>query len=348
MICCENCFKDSELVNIIRGLKVKGDCDVCNSKDVFIYDSIRYDDLKNVIYNLIDIYSPADDSSKSLLINELYDRWELFNVEIELANKIINDLFVDTIRNNPQLFNTSVKIPEESDPSYLEKNSLFKQHSRDDFSEEIISYTRFHTEIINKKVFDEFCNYSRITIKKGTKFYRARLSNKDGYPPSEMGPPPRDKATSGRVNPLGIPYFYLSDSEVTTIYETRAKQHDYISIAEFELVEDIEVIDFTILDKTSPFSVEDITSYALNKIHLNRVSSEIAKPLRRTDSQLQYLPTQYLVDFIKWKGNSGIKFKSSLYPAGTNYTVFNAELFKCNSVKVYDVAKVDYYFELVT
>jgi len=143
------------------------------------------------------------------------------------------------------------------------------------------------------------------------------------------------------------PYFYLSDSEVTTIYETRAKQHDYISIAEFELVEDIEVIDFTILDKTSPFSVEDITSYALNKIHLNRVSSEIAKPLRRTDSQLQYLPTQYLVDFIKWKGNSGIKFKSSLYPAGTNYTVFNAELFKCNNVKVYDVAKVDYYFELV-
>jgi hypothetical protein len=57
-----------------------------------------------------------------------------------------------------------------------------------------------------------------------------------------MGNPPSKDAKSGRANPLGISYLYLSNHEVTTLYEARAALYDYITIGTFRLLEDIEDI----------------------------------------------------------------------------------------------------------
>ena len=39
--------------------------------------------------------------------------------------------------------------------------------------------------------------------------------------------------------------------------------------------------------------------YAINKEHLNKINDEMGKIMRRSDSALDYVPTQYITDFVK-------------------------------------------------
>ena len=84
-----------------------------------------------------------------------------------------------------------------------------------------------------------------------------------------------------------------------TLYEIRAGAYDYVTVGEFVLQKDIEVVNLSDIDKLSPFIVPDINLIAANIVHLNNISADIARPLRRHDSSLDYLPTQYICDYHK-------------------------------------------------
>ena len=72
-----------------------------------------------------------------------------------------------------------------------------------------------------------------------------------------MGKPPYDKATAGRANPKGISYLYLSSDLSTTLYETRATLYDYMSIGEFKLLNNMNIVNLRDINKVSPFILED-------------------------------------------------------------------------------------------
>ncbi|WP_228402509.1 RES domain-containing protein [Chryseobacterium sp. RU33C] len=56
--------------------------------------------------------------------------------------------------------------------------------------------------------------------------------------------------------------------------------------------------------------------------------------MRRYDSELDYIPTQFICEFIKiFTGVQGIKFRSSVHITGNNLVIFNQELMECISVK---------------
>jgi hypothetical protein len=54
--------------------------------------------------------------------------------------------------------------------------------------------------------------FSRILSKSGS----------EAYKPKEMMAPESQYTTSGRANPSGIPFLYLSENEKTVVYEVRA------------------------------------------------------------------------------------------------------------------------------
>lgn len=87
--------------------------------------------------------------------------------------------------------------------------------------------------------------------------------------------------------------------------------------------------------------------HAINLDSLKKIAKEIAKPLRRHDSQLDYLPTQYISDFIKSLGSDGIQFNSTMSQDGYNLTLFDAEICECKNTKVYDIKKIHYGFEQI-
>jgi len=71
------------------------------------------------------------------------------------------------------------------------------------------------------------------------------------------------------------------------------------------------------------------------------IGREIAKPLRN-DNLLDYLPTQYVSEYIKSKGYEGIEYRSTLDKDGINIAVFDQELFKCINTTVYIVNGIKY------
>lgn len=185
--------------------------------------------------------------------------------------------------------------------------------------------------------------------KKGAIFYRSRISSEEGFSPEEMGAPPSEKATAGRANSAGIRCLYLASDPDTTIQEIRAGVFDYVSVGRFELQEDIVVVDLKAIDYISPF-IDGLSflEHAINKEHLKRINMEIGRPLRRSDSALDYIPTQYISDFIKsimHDGKpeyAGIEYNSTINFSGQNLAIFYPDLFLCTDVEVYHIKELRY------
>lgn len=206
---------------------------------------------------------------------------------------------------------------------------------------------------MNKEMLNLFIRCVRKSYKAGTVFYRARIcSNEAGHSKSLMGAPPTQLATAGRANPEGISILYLADTVKTTLHEIRAGVFDYVTVGKFRLKRDIEIIDLASLNKISPFIGNaigiDYTRHAINIEHLKMISQEIAKPLRRHDSTLDYLPTQYVSDYIKSQGFDGIEYISTMCRDGFNLAIFDESIFKCTKTTVYDIKSLSYSYDPIS
>lgn len=86
----------------------------------------------------------------------------------------------------------------------------------------------------------------------------------------------------------------------------------------------------------------------INRECLNKINEEISKPLRKNDSALDYLPTQYIIDLIQSFMNDGkneydgVEYKSTLNSKGVNLAIFYPELLECKAVQDYDVKELSY------
>lgn len=338
---------------MIRGLNKKGDCGTCGKRNVYIYDTEEVnDDIIQAFDELLDIYTPSSSlpiefprNKLNLLENELFENWSIFNIERNKIYTLIVNICKDRYRENPAIFKEPVGILASEQEEYLMENSILKNYEWENFVEAIKDENRFHTDYFNKEVLNSFLKYAGKTYKKGSIFYRARISDIEGLAIKDMGAPPKELALDGRVNASGISCLYLSADSETTIHEIRAGTHDYVTIGHFILEEDIFVVNLVNLHQISPFLTTpeiDFTKHAINRRHLEKIGVEIAKPLRRQDSPLDYIPTQYISDFIKSKGYQGIEYKSTMLENGRNLAIFNEELFKCSEVSVVKIKEINY------
>ncbi len=358
MFCCTNCFADDEVKAIIDGYKVTGNCDFCGKRNVHVYEIGKDEILSELFDGLLDIYTPAaslpDDFPKDrtdLLKNILYYNWHIFAVKPDCIYRLITSICAERYTEQPELFDNPVGILQSHDHDYLETNAILKSHCWSDFVEAIKRKNRFHSDYINTDVLYTFLRCARKSYKAGKVFYRSRICPTDkGYPRKEMSTPPDAKAKAGRVNAEGISILYLADSKDTTLYEIRAGVYDYVTVGKFKLQKDIDVINLVDIDKISPFiGIDygfDFTQYATNIEHLKMIGQEIAKPLRN-DNALDYLPTQYISDYIKSRGYDGIEYICTMCENGVNIAVFDKSLFKCIDTTVYDVKSISYSYDQI-
>lgn len=229
------------------------------------------------------------------------------------------------------------------------EHSLLTTNSWDDFVNAIKTKNRFHTHYVDLDLLERFCSYIRKPYKAGEMFYRCRISTEEGLSVKEMGAPPFEKTTDGRANARGIRCLYLGDTAETTIYEARAGAYDYVTVGKFKLKKDIIVVDLKKINQISPFiDGLDCLEYAINKEHLNKINNEMGKIMRRSDSALDYVPTQYITDFVKSiihdgvEEYAGIEYKSVMHSDGYNLAVFDPDVFECVGTKVYRIDTIDY------
>lgn len=352
MICCNKCFKDSEIIDII-GDRKKGECDFCGSSNVSICDFSNNNSIKENFETLLDAYTPFNkDTDMTLLdqadylVNILYSEWHIFNIKQSEIRKFLIELFPDKHKENRKLFDSKVIISGLNDENFLEQYSILTKSSWEDFVKEIKTENRFHTNIINKSILEDILNVSTKEYFRDHEFYRARIwFGESGFDEKNMGAPPKDKAIAGRANSEGISYLYLANSEKTTLHETRAGLYDRATVGKFTLNEDIKIVNLSDMDKISPFRMDTLDLLPVNLVHLKKITSEISRPLRKNDSRLDYLPTQYICDFIKSIGFDGIQYSSTMCSDGVNIVVFDEKKLTCIEVKNYDIGEINYNFK---
>lgn len=351
------CFKDIQLRSIIQSENLIGHCDIQNCDRVLVYDTNKKqaNDMEANISSILSLYAPQNELKDNgrqtfdKIENKLYKDWRIFASEIKAddVRRIVLAICHNEYSGGETIFQELVGLSALSDSYYLRDNCLTGEETWDVFSWSLKHDLRFHKhlnlDVLKTLLASETLH---LRLKPDIELYRSRISNGKLYPKEEMGAPPVDKVSEGRVNSKGIPCLYLADTIETTLHEIRARDFDEVTVARFTPVKTVNLVDFRKLDQLSPFATTGIGVdwFAVNVEILHQISKEIAKPMRRNDSVLDYLPSQYIADFAKSLGYDGICFSSTLHPGGINYAIFNEKVFECKNVKLVQIKKLDFTF----
>jgi len=345
MNCCVNCFRDAHIRTTIQQYGVVGDCDFCTSKSTSVFDiSNKANPITDMMVSLLQIYSVSDNVNSKLLKTALHKDWDIFNAGAELILALTKKLCEESFASDSDVFTKNVSIPQLEDRDFLHEFCVVRGYTWEEFSNSIKFNNRFHNSMFNADVFASFLSIITKNYPSGTQMYRARISSdKGGFLKESMGAPPKDRRTAGRINPEGVGILYLSSDPITVLNEVRASVYDYITIGTFQCSRDIKVVNLSGVGRTSPFLyVGEFEKFAANRKVFHEIAAEIAKPLRRSDSLLSYLPTQYIAEFIKSQGYDGVEYDSTLSHGGLNIAIFDEELFECVETQTVEVSKISY------
>lgn len=323
---CDYCFNDEEMQATVRN--ESSEDGVCEASGIMSKLVDVADTFSDFFGEVLRMFSPCDKGKG--IVSILQEDWNLFH-DKDVANTILGYFLSQD--NFGYGIDDTVYYAEPIKSSICIWNDLkYKVKNKSRFFTSLESFDKLG---LMKPNFDLVTN---------SVFYRARIIpyGKDSLSPQEMGCPSSKSAAAGRANPLGIPYLYLCQSEETTYYEVRALYLDQLSIGTFQTIKPLKLMDFT-----KPMSLylanaqdSDLAQEMSKYILLRRISRDLSRPLRRFDSELEYVPTQLICEYCKINGIDGIKFNSSLHKGGINVVLFDSSSAKCIAVKTVEIKDV--------
>lgn len=338
--CCTACFYDTAIIEKINSNSTIARCGHCGSNRV-----------------------------ACALPSELKNKMELFTYGLTESptgikfSEIISSIYCIT---SPNVRDPGALLDEIfAEPGIGEKRFEFEfdlgDHTRqwEEFKVELKHRNRFFpkntiyssvfqppSEVSDSDVFFQLLEQLTTPIYRAETFYRARISD-TALSDTDMSCPPEEKVTGGRANPRGIPYLYLAENIDTCINEVRPSNSSQVYVATFRPLKDL-----LILDLTSPRRMCSAASFeehqlpaVLNFLNLlESLSLDLSKPIRPENSNLEYIPTQFLCEFIKSQAKfDGLAFKSS-FDSGVNYVVFNSSLLTPSQPEKFTITRTSHEF----
>lgn len=324
---CSQCAGNSQLKNdIFAEEKEKKTCSYCRNRRL----CISIDSLANTVDDIYrEDYEPSESGdSPSYIISEILEL-------DESVGKLDSDLVeILRYRESCSAYKDVDPMYDES-LSYSCKHSPINDGSQhkelwDEFCGRIKNKTRFFNNQLIEWLNDIFLglekcgfedNISPIrTIKPSDSdavFYRARYAENAQerikiccYPTQELSSPPVHHACSGRMNPTGISVFYAAFERETCIAEIRLPVGETAISGQFTLKTPIKIFDLTVFDKIDPEEAiingysasifgDEISDISEDKLaFLKTFSEEISKPIPPHKQELDYMPTQALVEYL--------------------------------------------------
>ncbi|MGM9737340.1 MAG: RES family NAD+ phosphorylase [Candidatus Cryptobacteroides sp.] len=268
-----------------------------------------------------------------------------------LSKALIEDwhIFADEHSLSDVLLQLGSGLTPNSLVSYVAEYQFYLQ-AWEDVKEEVKNNSRYFCRMESiSDVLEEFdIVEDSLNLYRANKFYRARVHHKEEpvFKKDEMGCPPQPLlATAGRANPKGISYLYLCCDDQTPFYEVRPYFLDRVDIGEFILLEDdVKIVDFT--EKINLFKVfydegeDSFKKQVKRRVLFDAISNDLSKPLHSYDTDLEYVPTQYICEYFKANGADGIMFKSSVWKGGKNLVLFYPKMAECVDVHPFEVSKI--------
>lgn len=329
--CCPDCFGDRGLSkSIIPSLtSTRGKCDFCDSTDV---DLVEPSQLATVFEMLVSVYEP--DAGGKSLVEWMKTDWQLFShprMDVAHAKELLCEILDD---------GDVVRRPFSPSATYKSEGLVRWETLRDEllyknryFLDEALDTDRLR-ELLAHLLADPLPEI----------WHRARIMIDDTpYPITEMGAPPKQYATHGRANPVGIPYLYLGSLPETAVAEVRPHTGEIACVAEFHVHQPLAAVDLRDPRKlVSPFVLADASAIGQLRADipfLERLGEELTRPILPRSAAIDYIPSQYLCEFIKKNGYDGVVFRSSV-SSGMNLALFNPEKTKGTTVTRYSVKRV--------
>lgn len=339
MFCCANCFGDVGLRDIFPTLSLAtGDCDYCGSTAVLITEPNKLFDLFSSVTN---IYEEAE--SGQSFVHWFREDWAMFE-HPKMDDFRVKDLLA-AIMGDGEAVRRRYRPSDRFTSNRLER--------WEQLSSELRRRNRYFPEVeIDFARLGELLKFLRAKAM-SRRWFRARInSDESPYQMHDMGVPPVGVTSHGRANPPGIPYLYVGSTPETSISEIRPHTGETATVAEFEIdVDDLSVVDLRSPKKLiSPFSLGDedkIGALRGDIDFLERLGTELTRPVRPKAAPIEYVPSQYLCELIKREGWDGVLYSSSV-SAGVNLALFSHEKAKPKSLEQWRVKMVTAVVEVAT
>lgn len=317
MFCCANCIGDKilgERVIAYHSIQ-RGICDFCASTHV---DLVSPSKLRDNFEFLITTLYRQEATGERLSVCLKRD-WGLFN-HASMNDANIQRLLAEIMDDGEMVRRPFISVVDGQEEA-LEKWKQFKDELKTKNRFFLKSRTEADNNLLNELLVHLKVKSRDLTLN----WFRARINNGAPISLDKMGAPPQQLATHGRANPAGIPYLYVASDLQTAISETRPHTGEKVSVAEFAIYEDLDFIDLRSPKGTiSPFVDEEDTLLNLSKnlIFLSELGDDLTRPVLPHAAITDYIPTQYLCEFIKHSGYHGVVYKSSI-GGGMNLALFD-------------------------
>lgn len=327
------CFRDKEAISAIQSLgRAKEKCPYDDQEAYWVY----VDEYADILYDFFAIFEESEEGRP--FVELLHEDWELFNEDMPRYRRFLDDLLEDL----------RISYAADSKVSYInhiqECVGLWDKLKRT-----LISERRFILK--NGESPDDF-EWDRLLLPNrqmgpDETLYRARINEENTvtYQIEEMSAPPAQKTPGGRANSAGIPVLYLCKDRETAAYEVRSLHSDTITIGEFKVKggQKLNIVDFT--DMPSVFNDSGSLDAAKRYLLMRRISRDLSRPMRRYSRKTEYVPTQYICEFVHFViGADAIQFASSLKEGGINLVVFEPQKMECVGTESYTVS--DYQLQI--
>ena len=315
MYCCSGCFADRFLrAYCTQESETLGSCSFCGAENTDVLEP-KY--LSDIFQILLDLYKTSNSGSAIFLHEQIQKDWYVFS-DLLSGEKHCQLL--------GEICSGRVSLEEKYIPRIEQITDRIEQWN--EFREELKHVNRYFPKKVPANDTLEVLLGSLILPEeeKPTDIFRARINKKGKkFTMEEMGRPPVDKALNGRANPLGISYLYAASDTSTAISEIQPYKGEEVTVARIQINGEIVIADLRDPKRTvSPFELDEDGLGALysEMPYLITLGEELSKPIIPIEANLEYLPSQYLCEFIKSVGFGGVLYKSSL-ATGYNIALFD-------------------------
>jgi hypothetical protein len=337
MKCCPECFGDRGLRKSIFPSRTEevGKCSFCESENVRLLDPralSEYFGLLLAAYTTI----PEENEESLQLVGHFRRDWGLFD-HPKMDDHRSRNLLAEIFEDGNIVRRSFIPVP----------GSANRLGQWEKLRDELMYQNRFFPNADIDLIRLESLLPSLLVHadELPTRWFRARIQNGDQpYSPEEMGAPSRRLASHGRANPAGIPYLYLGSTPETAISEVRPHSGETVCVIDFTTRLDMKLVDLREPRKTvSPFLLEDtngVIELRSDIPFLERLGQELTRPVVPQSAAIDYTPSQYLCEFIKKCGYSGVIYRSSVVEAGINLALFNPADAQVGRLAQYSVTSV--------
>lgn len=163
--------------------------------------------------------------------------------------------------------------------------------------------------------------------------------------PERMSPLP-GVATEGRVNPKGIPCFYMANDEHTAMAEVRPWIGSKVSVGLFRTIRDLRLVDCTRDADRVSIHFEEPDADARTAAVWSHIARAFREPVTREDDRADYAPTQIIAETFRAEGFDGVAYRSGFGTDRFNVALFDLDATELEMCSIYEIRDVTLNFKM--